>query len=155
MKKHIVLPVVLLSVLGLSGCGASHYHAKHTNHIKTHQRSSEHHSSSSSKSSSSFSNSSSSSTISNSQQHNAAATNNTVLQNKTNQTQGTQQYTAQGHYPTWKVGNVYYAKLPDGTVMQQTFADGDDPGSYQGNPEVQRETDQLQDQWAKEHGLNN
>lgn len=30
--------------------------------------------------------------------------------------------------------------------MQQTFVDGDDPGSYQGNPEVQRETDQ----WDKE-----
>lgn len=144
MKKYIASLIVLLSALGLSGCGASHHHAKHINRVKTHHRksSSKHHSSSSS--------SSSLSVISNSQQHN---TNNTVPQSKTNQAQGTQQYTVQGHYPTWRVGNVYYAKLPDGTVMQQTFVNGDDPGSYQGNPEVQRETGQLQDQWAKEHGM--
>ena len=65
-----------------------------------------------------------------------------------------QQYTEQGHYPTWKEGNVYCAQLPDGTVMKQTFADGDDPGTYQGNPEVQRETAQMQEQWNKEHGIN-
>ena len=44
--------------------------------------------------------------------------------------------------------------MPDGTVMKQTFADGDDPGSYQGNPEVQRETAQMQEQWNKQHGIN-
>lgn len=65
-----------------------------------------------------------------------------------------QQYTEQGHYPTWKEGNVYCAQLPDGTVMKQTFADGDDPGSYQGNPEVQHETAQMQEQWNKQHGIN-
>ena len=65
-----------------------------------------------------------------------------------------QQYTEQGHYPTWKEGNVYCAQLPDGTVMKQTFADGDDPGTYQGNPEVQHETAQMQEQWNKEHGIN-
>ena len=37
--------------------------------------------------------------------------------------------------------------------MKQTFADGDDPGSYQGNPEVQRETAQMQEQWNKQHGI--
>lgn len=152
MKKSIALSIALLASLGLAGCGGTTHHTT-THHPKTHKKSSKS-SSSKSSSSSSFSSSSSSSTISNSQQRNAAATN-VAPQSKTNQAQGTQQYTAQGHYPTWKVGNVYYAKLPDGTAMQQTFADGDDPGSYQGNPEVQRETDQLQDQWAKEHGLNN
>lgn len=151
MKKSIALSIALLVSLGLAGCGSTTHHTT-AHHPKTHKKSSKS-SSSKNSSSSSFSSSSSSSTISNSQQHNAAT--NAAPQSKTNQAQGTQQYTAQGHYPTWKVGNVYYAKLPDGTVMQQTFADGDDPGSYQGNPEVQRETDQLQDQWLKEHGLNN
>lgn len=65
-----------------------------------------------------------------------------------------QQYTEQGHYPMWKEGNVYCAQLPNGKVMKQTFADGSDPGTYQGDPQVQYETAQLQDQWNKEHGIN-
>ncbi len=34
--------------------------------------------------------------------------------------------------------------------MSETFADGSDPGTYEGNPEVQHETDELQEQWLKE-----
>ena len=63
----------------------------------------------------------------------------------------TQQYTEQGHYPMWKKGSIYYAQLPDGTVMSETFAGGEDPGTYEGNPEVQKETDELQKEWLKAH----
>lgn len=69
---------------------------------------------------------------------------------KTPSTTTTQQYTDQGHYPMWKKGNIYYAQLPDGTIMSETFADGSDPGTYEGDPEVQHETDELQEQWLKE-----
>lgn len=82
-------------------------------------------------------------------------TNSNVNKQPVNNSTNNQQYTPQGHYPMWKQGNVYYAKLPDGTVMSETFADGSDPGTYEGDPEVQRETDQMQDQWCKEHNLNN
>ena len=80
------------------------------------------------------------------------ASNNKLLQTQpVSNSDTTQQYTEQGHYPMWKKGNVYYAQLPDGTVMSETFTDGKDPGTYEGDPEVQKETDEMQDAWLKAH----
>ena len=39
--------------------------------------------------------------------------------------------------------------------MSQTFVGGDDPGCYQGDPQVQKETNELQTQWLKEYPQNN
>ena len=171
MKKIIFsCSVVLLGVV-LTGCGSQNHKTNMHAKIKSEKVSSSKKNSSSSRSSSMKSSSSLTSSVAQSApatnvntQSQQQKQNNDVQPQAVQQTQQpvttqqpaqqNQQYTEQGHYPTWKEGNVYCAQLPDGTVMKQTFADGDDPGTYQGNPEVQRETAQMQNQWNKEHGIN-
>lgn len=184
MKKLTLVCSALLLNLSLAGCGNQDNNSEKHSSVKSEKVKSDSSSkkSSSSSKSSSLSMSSSSSVVSstaqtssieNTQQpQNTAAANNQQSQTVTQQNQqqtatqqstqsdqqnqpnNQQQYTEQGHYPTWKEGNVYCAQLPDGTIMRQTFADSNDPGSYQGNLEVQHETAQMQDQWNKEHGIN-
>ncbi|OAQ06370.1 hypothetical protein A3O17_01020 [Ligilactobacillus aviarius] len=173
MKKIVFSCSVVLLGVALTGCGSQSHRTNIHTKIKSEKVSSSKKNSSSAKSSSSSMKSSSSLTSSVAQSAPATNANTQNQQQKQNNdvqpqavqqtqqavtpqqpVQQNQQYTEQGHYPTWKEGNVYCAQLPDGTVMKQTFADGDDPGTYQGNPEVQRETAQMQNQWNKEHGIN-
>lgn len=174
MKKSITIISLMMLIMGLTGCNSnqgqhrSQNHSKISNVLHSHKSSSSHSNASSSSNSVqssslnstslSYVSSNSTSTIQpqttarsvNDNQNNNNSNNAQKQANNTNQEN--QQYTEQGHYPTWKKGNTYYAKLPNGKVMEQTTNDGSDPGQYMGDPQVQYETDLIQNGLANPDG---